>query len=473
VIRNLLSNALKYTRTGKVLVGCRRRGSRLDIEVWDSGIGVPDTEMDAIFEEYHQVNNDARERSRGLGLGLFIVRRLCRLLGHEIRARSRFGKGSVFSVTVDRAPKGLTRSTESQRSNLASGTPSLRRRKGTILIVEDDSDVRATIELMLRDEGHRTITAADGPTALDVVAGLTPPDLVIADYNLPNGMNGFEVAATLGKRLGHRVPLVILSGDVALATTRTAGKPDEEHLQKPVTPAALIAAIQRLLPSPGGPDLHPQPFAADVAGAPVVYVVDDDPDVREAMISVLETDGLEVETYASCEAFLDAYRPGRNACVLIDAYLPGKGGLELLEELRDRHDIMPAIMITGRSDVRMAVQAMKAGASDFIDKPVGRGELLPAITRALEQAKDIGKLRAWRRSAAERLFTLTQRQQEILTLVLTGQPSKIIASDLGISQRTVEGHRALIMKKTGVASLPELARLAIAATQDDFSRSHA
>ena len=373
VIRNLLANALKYTRTGKVLVGCRRRGGRVDVEVWDSGIGIPDAELEAIFEEYHQVDNAARERSRGLGLGLFIVRRLCLVLGHDVSARSRVGKGSVFSVTVHRAVEEPSPSTDAWRSDPAPGPLDVGRRKGRILIVEDDPDVLATIDLLLRSEGHRTLTAADGPTALDVVAASSvPPDLVIADYNLPNGMNGFEVAAEVGRRLGRPVPLVVLSGDIAMTPSRATDAVDAERLMKPVTPTALIMAIQRLLPGPSEPMERPTKVVAGTEGAPVVYVVDDDPDVREAMIGVLEGEGHDVEAYASCEAFLDAYLPGRDACLLVDAYLPGTSGLELLRLLRERRDALPAIMITGRSDVHVAVDAMKAGASDFSDMPGGR-----------------------------------------------------------------------------------------------------
>ena len=105
VIRNLLSNALKYTERGKVLLGCRRRGGKLSIEIWDTGIGIPNEELEAIFEEYHQLGNAARERSRGLGLGLSIVKRLGILLDHRISVRSHLGKGSVFAVEVD-APSG-------------------------------------------------------------------------------------------------------------------------------------------------------------------------------------------------------------------------------------------------------------------------------------------------------------------------------------------------------------------------------
>jgi two-component system CheB/CheR fusion protein len=142
-------------------------------------------------------------------------------------------------------------------------------------------------------------------------------------------------------------------------------------------------------------------------------------------------------------------------------------GLELLRRLREAGHPLPAIMITGNSDVPMAVQAMKAGAADFIEKPVGSGDLLASIERALEQSQDSSKLFAWRERAAGHVADLTAREREIMELVLSGQPSKNIAVDLGISQRTVENHRASIMKKTGSKSLPALARLALAANWSD------
>jgi two-component system, chemotaxis family, CheB/CheR fusion protein len=151
---------------------------------------------------------------------------------------------------------------------------------------------------------------------------------------------------------------------------------------------------------------------------------------------------------------------------LIDAYLPGMSGLELLQRLRSAGHRLPAIMMTGDSDVPMAVRAMRAGACDFVEKPVGRGELLGCVDRALEQSRDSSKLSAWRERAASQLVSLTSRERQIMDLVLAGHPSKNIAADLGISQRTVENHRASIMKKTGSKSLPALARLALAAARD-------
>jgi two-component system CheB/CheR fusion protein len=122
-------------------------------------------------------------------------------------------------------------------------------------------------------------------------------------------------------------------------------------------------------------------------------------------------------------------------------------------------------MITGDSDVPTAVQAMKSGAADFIEKPIHHADLVDSVTRALERARDAGKLDAWHTAAAGQLAELTLRQRQVMALVLAGAPSKNIAADLGISQRTVENHRAAIMRKTGAKSLPALARLAVAATQ--------
>ncbi len=195
----------------------------------------------------------------------------------------------------------------------------------------------------------------------------------------------------------------------------------------------------------------------------LVFIVDDDPHIRDGLRGLLEETGRTVETYPSCESFLAAHRPGQGACLLIDAYLPGMSGLALLHRLRDGGDRLPAIMITGNSDVAMAVAAMKAGAFDFIEKPIGGDDLLAGVQRAVDQWCDANTRHADRESAAKRLAGLTRRQRQVLDRVLAGQPSKNIAADLGVSQRTVENHRAAIMRKTGSKSLPALTRLVLAA----------
>lgn len=459
ILRNLLANAVKYTPQGKVLLGCRRHEETLCIEIWDTGIGIPDTELQTIFEEYHQLDNAARERSRGLGLGLSIVRRLGKLLGHRIRVRSQPGKGSVFSVEVKLMPSDIVPEPVYSRQNIQEKTPNAVHRTGNILVIEDDPEIRDLMGAFLKDDGYRVTMAPDGAAAVETAMhGAVQPDVILTDYTLPYGMNGLQLIETLREKFHHSIPAIILTGDTAITTLPGAALRNGLTLNKPVKLLDLSRTIQRLLIPPA-----PEQAPPSVTGEAVIFIVDDDPRIREALRCVLEDDGLTVEDYADCEAFLAAYRPGPAACLLIDAILPGMNGFELLDCLRAEGHRLPAIMITGNGDVPMAVQAMKAGAADFIEKPVGHDELLASIARALEQARDSSKRSVWHEIAASHVSSLTSRQRQIMKMVLAGHPSKNIAADLGISQRTVENHRASIMKKTGSKSLPALARLAVAA----------
>ena len=456
MLRNLLTNALKYTINGKILLGCRRAGTMVRIEVWDSGIGMPEDALEVIFEEYHQLDNAARERSRGLGLGLSIVHRLGLLLGHRVAVRSRHGKGSVFTIDVPRtaqaapAPPGVLAPEEA--------VPLPPGRTGTVLVVEDDPELRDLLVMFLQGQGHQATGAADGASALERLAEGLAPGLVLADYNLP-GATGLDVAAQLRGVLGVRLPVVILTGDASADTARLVAAQGCRLLGKPVKVEDLAQVIRDALPEAGA---EPAPGPA-ASGSPTIYVIDDDDGVREAICAVLEEDGRIAEAYPTCEAFLAAYRRGRNGCLLLDATLPGMDGHALLRQLRRSGDKLPVIMVTGSSDVPMAVAAMKAGASDFIEKPIRYDDLLAAVRRALERAQDAGKQLAWRDDAVSHMAGLTPRQHQVMALVLAGQASKNIAADLGISQRTVENHRASIMKRTGAQSLPALARLAVAA----------
>jgi len=233
-------------------------------------------------------------------------------------------------------------------------------------------------------------------------------------------------------------------------------------LNKPVKLQDLSETIARLLPALSVE--NPAAARTDAAGIGRVYIVDDDAYVRETIAALVETDGGTPVGFASGEDFLAAYQPGQGDCLLIDASLPGMSGIDLLVSLRDAGHRLPSIMITGNSDVAVAVQAMKAGAADFIEKPIAAADLLAGIRRALERSHDSGKVVAWQAAAAAHLAALTPRQRQIMQLVLAGHPNKNIAADLDISQRTVENHRASIMRKTGSASLPSLARLALAAS---------
>ena len=485
IIRNFLSNAFKYTKTGKILLGCRRKGKALCIEIHDTGIGIADGEREKIFEEYHQIDNVARERSLGLGLGLSIVKRLTDLLGHPIRVQSRLGKGSAFIIEVPLCQEGSSTPSApaSHDKDTSLAATSQTSRACQILVVEDDPEVRELLGLLLKEEGYSATTAPDGLTALDLVASAeTSPSLVLADYNLPNGMNGLQVIGALRRSLHQQIPAIILTGDVSAKTIQNVALNDCIQLNKPVKLKELSSAIQNLLTEH---PVHPAPYEAPhvpaiavpaptpasdlpsvASDGTIIFIVDDDASVRVALRAVLEDDGKTVEDFADCQSFLDKYRPGGECCLLLDAILPGMDGFTLLQHLSASGHQIPLIMITGHGDVSMAVKAMKAGASDFIEKPIKRIELLASVKRALERSRDSSKHAAWKETAARQISGLTPRQRQIMKMILAGNPNKNIAADLGISQRTVETHRASIMRKTGAKSLPALARLALAASSD-------
>lgn len=464
MLRNLLSNAMKYTQKGRVLVGCRRKGNSLRIEIWDTGLGIPESELNAIFEEFHQLDNPARQRSRGLGLGLSIVKSLGELLGHPVRVRSLRGKGSVFSIEAPISASGEPVA-DSAPTELAPLRPASEPGpRGHILVIEDDPEIRGHLATIMGDEGYSVTTAIDGPSALSWIAGRPiPPDIVLADYNLPNGMTGVEISRRLRKFLDRQIPCVILTGDISTQALRDIAVHDCVQFNKPVKIAELTRAIENFMSQATPPAIRREMAPDD---GRCVYVVDDDASIRSALTAVLEDDGRKVEAFASCEAFLAAFRADGEAVLLIDAYLPGMQGMELLRMLRREGRRLPVIMITGNSDVGMAVEAMKAGAADFIEKPVGREELISSLERAIELSADANKASQYRDSAVEHLKSLTPRQRDVMHRVLEGHPSKNIAADLRISQRTVENHRASIMKRTGSKSLPALARLVLAAGLD-------
>jgi two-component system CheB/CheR fusion protein len=464
IVRNLLSNAVKYTKKGGLLLGCRRRGDKLRIEVWDTGLGIPAAQLRAIFEEFHQVDNPARELSRGLGLGLAIVQRLGDLLGLTVDVRSREGRGSVFAIEVPLAQRGV-------HAAVMHNDPEpvdLAMRDASILVVEDDPALRESLELFLRADGYLLTTASDGEEAIQLVQQKDlRPDLVIVDYNLPGKLTGLQVLARLRATSGQAVPALVLTGDISTESLRNIASQGYEQRSKPIGADDLTHLIRRLLSERVSTSMQPTGAVAALASAeraPIIYLVDDDPAIRDATGDLLRETGRLVEAYPSAEAFLEAYRPGAEGCLLVDAMMPGMDGFALLARLKEAHVHIPSIMITGSGDVRMAVRAMQAGAVDFIEKPVSGDELIASIERALEQPRGFKSLSASRATAKTLLAGLTLRERQILDLVLAGQPSKNIAADLGISQRTVEVHRNTIMRKTGSKSLSGLIRLALTST---------
>ncbi|HET9733863.1 MAG TPA: response regulator transcription factor [Burkholderiales bacterium] len=193
---------------------------------------------------------------------------------------------------------------------------------------------------------------------------------------------------------------------------------------------------------------------------PLVHVVDDEAAIRDSLAMLLRSVGLQSRAYAGAQAFLDSWRPGGAECLVCDVRMPGMSGLELQEALKARNAHLPVVLITGHGDVAMAVRAMKAGASDFIEKPFNDQVLLDAVNRALARARD-GQ-GAGRAEIEARVESLTPREREVMLLVAEGRPNKVVATRLGLSTRTVEVHRAKLMEKMQARSLAELVRMAIA-----------
>jgi two-component system response regulator FixJ len=197
-----------------------------------------------------------------------------------------------------------------------------------------------------------------------------------------------------------------------------------------------------------------------------VFVVDDDEAVRTSLRLLLKSVGLPVETYAAAQEFLDQYDPDRAGCLVLDIRMPGISGLELQQHLNDRHSIMPIVFITGHGDVPMAVEAMQAGAVDFIQKPFRDQDLIDRINRALDKDREMRNALRERDEIRRRMSQLTPREREVLELVTQGKANKVIAGDLNVSQRTVEIHRARVMEKMGANSLAHLVRMVIEAHRD-------
>ncbi len=196
---------------------------------------------------------------------------------------------------------------------------------------------------------------------------------------------------------------------------------------------------------------------------PTVFVVDDDAAVLDSLKLLLRSVGLEAETYTSAREFIADYDPDARGCLVLDVRMPGMSGLELQERLEALGSTLPVIFITAHGDVPMAVKAVKAGAVDFIQKPFSDQELLDKIQHAMEENARARAAAADREEVSARIASLTARERQVMELVVAGKANKVIAHELGLSQRTVEIHRARVMEKMQAASLPELVQMVMRA----------
>ncbi|TWB38947.1 signal transduction histidine kinase [Nitrospirillum viridazoti] len=262
ILRNLLSNAIRYTgRGGRVLVSTRRRGRSMLVQVWDTGVGIAAAELDTVFEDFVQLSNPERDRTKGLGLGLGIVRRMARLLGTTVTVRSVPGRGSVFSVLVPCVPAAPAVGAPAAKDSLLAfprdGQRPAQRESDprTILAVEDDALQRMALGAIIESWGYRVITAAGSDDALAAMRdAVRLPGLVISDFRLPGPLNGVQLVARLGNEMRRHLPGIIVTGDTDTARIQEASATGCVLIHKPYLPEVLRAAIEEALRGvdPGG-----------------------------------------------------------------------------------------------------------------------------------------------------------------------------------------------------------------------------
>ena len=253
ILRNLITNALRYTGKGGIVVGCRRRGDAVHLQVWDSGSGIPTDQLEAIFDEFHQVQNAARERQRGLGLGLAIVRRLSDLLGHKVRVRSVLGRGSVFEVILRRVAVPAARSSPRPAALPMPAMDGPERPR--ILVIEDDPIVLDAMTKALLDAGLDVRSGLD----LEAVAARIGTEdagsvrCILSDYMLPGSLSGIEAVDLLRQRLGRNIPAILLTGDTSPERLKEARTSGLVVMHKPVKLPDLLSAIRTIMALAPGP----------------------------------------------------------------------------------------------------------------------------------------------------------------------------------------------------------------------------
>ena len=267
-----------------------------------------------------------------------------------------------------------------------------------VLIIEDDPAVREMLEILFEGEGHRT-TAVSGTSEAYRSGGAWGDCCRTSswrDYNLPGELTGTEIIARLrdiaaSRHSGHHPH----RGHIERYLARRSADADCVHLSKPAKAEILAQHVQASSPRSGcrsRAKLRRPTLAAAGEPQPTIFLVDDDRTLRDDMQELLKGHGRRAEVYASGDAFLEAGGQDRTGCLVVDALMPGMGGIALLERLKAENRSLPSIMVTGHGDIPMAVQAMKAGAADFLEKPVRLDKLVASIDRALERAGDSVKL---------------------------------------------------------------------------------
>jgi two-component system, sensor histidine kinase len=245
ILRNLVSNAIRYTERGGLLVACRKRGQQAVLEVWDTGMGIAPEQQADVFKEFHQLGNPERDRRKGLGLGLAIALGLAKTLGHELRLQSQPQRGSVFSLRLALAPVVQVSQLKTATSDAVLALNDLMHGVH-VLVIDDDEAVLSAMAQLLQNWGCEVDTASTIEQAL-VLAQLQPPEVLISDYRLRSQRTGAQAIAEVRSLLGRAVPALLITGDTAPERLREALSVGVPLLHKPLAPGDLHRALVELL----------------------------------------------------------------------------------------------------------------------------------------------------------------------------------------------------------------------------------
>ncbi|MDA5195036.1 response regulator [Govanella unica] len=463
ILKNLLNNIFNVTSLRRILIGCRRHNKKLNIEILAKDNRKSETCRPPMGVESSPSQNALPKATDVYNFAPFTMSQLTRGTDLQIECRGLPKNGIAISIEV---------SIPEKKSSVLENHPDYFRNciiykihfpNGNTLVALTTSEKQRNIEIFVNTENHHTEIISNPQ---DIMAFLKQdtihPDLILIDEDFLTIQSRAEVKIFLNRTQDPKNTIILLKSHEKENSYIDIKFDDVIPIADPEGITKFKNIMQKYLANP-----KKGPVGDNDSEHSTVYIIDDNKLMRDLLS---KGDGVKrwtVFNYQNSETFLKAYRPGAIACLIIDTDLPGTKGFELLNKLQKDECTLPIIMLSACQDLPMAVQAIKSGAFDFIEKPAVYHHLLASIDRALEHSRSSNLIPSKRRDAAMRLSRLTQRQIQIMEMVLAGKASKNIAANLGISQRTVENHRASIMKKTEVKSLPALARLALAAGPSD------
>ncbi len=404
VVRNLVSNAVRYTDTGWVKVECLKRSESLALTVTDTGIGIPEEHLGDIFQEFYQLGNPERDRNKGLGLGLAIVNRITTLLAHQLSVSSRVGVGTTFVVEV---PLGSPRENVSGSDDVILEIAMIQGKR--VLVIDDEADIREAMQMLLEDWGCEVLVASSGIEALKKLRSLQlTPDLIICDYRLREHETGIEAIRAIERHAEKHVPAVLVTGDTAPDRLREASESGYELLHKPVSPEKLRGILCSLLVPPASAAPNP-PFTRDtplttsrlssdarqrkekrsvataLAGK-LVLLVDDDPDVRLGTEEMLRQWGCHIACAGSVEDVgVVLERELRFPDLVVTNYrVARESGIEVIKAVRAyTAELTPAAIISDENPERTEIEA-EVGLCSLIEKPLSPERFRDYLVAALD-----------------------------------------------------------------------------------------